>query len=288
MQVKKTIKCKIIGLTNIKKDILNKEYNNLQDFLQLKDVLWWDKDLGNNLHSANKQQGERYYKIIKRYNEYPISLRNDLTRIEQKETKISKYWLKIPVKLRRKLWVAIRPFKDINFTKFKICESKLYKIKDDFFVNITIQKEVNIKTSYSSILSIDLGEKVIATSVVLVDQKPQFYGREVRGIRRKYAYIRKKLGNKKLLKEIKKLKNKEQRVVNNILHNISKQIVKQAEETDSIIVLGDLKGIRKNSKGKRFNRIVSNMPYFKLTQMITYKANWKGIKVVKINERGTS
>jgi len=155
-------------------------------------------------------------------------------------------------------------------------------------VNITIQKEVEIKSSYSSILSIDLGEKVIATSVVLVNQKPQFYGREVRGIRRKYAYIRKNLGKRKMLREIKRFKNKEKRIVNDILHNISKQIVEQAEQTNSIIVLGDLKGIRKSSRGKRFNRIISNMPYFKLTQYIEYKANWKGIKVIKINEKGTS
>jgi putative transposase len=36
------------------------------------------------------------------------------------------------------------------------------------------------------------------------------------------------------------------------------------------------------------NRIVGNMPYLKLTQYITYKANWEGIAVIKINERGTS
>jgi transposase len=36
------------------------------------------------------------------------------------------------------------------------------------------------------------------------------------------------------------------------------------------------------------NRIVSNMPYHKLTQMITYKAQWAGVPVVKISERDTS
>lgn len=36
------------------------------------------------------------------------------------------------------------------------------------------------------------------------------------------------------------------------------------------------------------NRIVSNMPYYALTQMITYKAHGKGIPVIKVNENGTS
>ena len=36
------------------------------------------------------------------------------------------------------------------------------------------------------------------------------------------------------------------------------------------------------------NRIVSNMPYYRLTQQITYKAAWLGIPVRMISERGTS
>ena len=53
MQVKKTIRCKIIGLTNIKKDILNQEYDNLQEFLQLKEVLWWEDNLGKDLQEKD-------------------------------------------------------------------------------------------------------------------------------------------------------------------------------------------------------------------------------------------
>lgn len=36
------------------------------------------------------------------------------------------------------------------------------------------------------------------------------------------------------------------------------------------------------------NRIVANMPYYRLTQMITYKALWKGIYVFKVSERNAS
>jgi putative transposase len=55
-----------------------------------------------------------------------------------------------------------------------------------------------------------------------------------------------------------------------------------------VIVLGDLKDIRKRAKGKRMNRIVSGMPYFKLTEQVRYKAAWEGISVFKISERDTS
>jgi IS605 OrfB family transposase len=71
-------------------------------------------------------------------------------------------------------------------------------------------------------------------------------------------------------------------VVNAILHRVSKRIVSLALATNSYIVLGDLTGIRRrvNGKGKRLNRIVSNMPYYRLTKMIEYKAMLIGIPVI--------
>jgi len=55
-------------------------------------------------------------------------------------------------------------------------------------------------------------------------------------------------------------------------------------------VLGDLTGIRQRAKGKgkRFNRIISNMPYYHLTKMIEYKAMLKGIPVIITSEAYTS
>lgn len=297
MKTQKTLKCKIISPTDKKKNILDEEFDNLQEFLQLKRVLWWKDDLGQNLHSTVKTQANRYYDKIKKNKQYPIPLKSQSFRINQNENKLSKYWLRIPTKhyiktgvWGKKLWVAIRPPKDIDFSQFKLCESRLYKINDEYFVNIVIQKDITLKTSYSSILSVDLGEKIMATTVLSSEQKPQFYGQEIRGIRRKYAFIRKNLGKKKLLKEIKRFGHKEQRIINDILHKISKQIVEQAKEKKSIIVLEDLKNLRKSAKGKgkRFNRIVNKFPYHKLTHYITYKANWDGIKVIKVNPKNTS
>ena len=140
----------------------------------------------------------------------------------------------------------------------------------------------------------DLGEKRIATSVEFANgsvSNPKFYGKNVRGIRRHYNWLRKRLGEQKLLKKIKELGTTEQRKVNDSLHKISRAIVNNAKELENpVIILGDLKGIRQNAKGKgkRFNRIVSSMPHNKLSQYITYKAEWDGIPVVKIDERGTS
>jgi len=282
MRVAKTIRCKIWKATKAKRTILEDEFDNLQLYLQT--------GIDDGLYSANKQQADRFFKKVKKGKQYPISLRNDLIKIEKKDTKLVSYWIRIPVAGRRcGLWLPVKPHCDFP-GDYKISESKLIKKKDGFYIHITIQKEIVQKTSCSSILAIDLGERVIATVCNSLDMRPIFMGREVRGIRRHFAWLRKQLGKKKLLKEIKRIGHKEQRIVDAYLHEISRRIVDEAARTDSVIVFGDLKGIRSaaKGKGKRFNRIVSSMPYYKLTQMIKHKAGWKGVPVLQRNEYKTS
>jgi len=286
--VKKIIKAKIVGLTNIKEKLLNQEYDNLQEFLQLKDAFWWDKNLGKNLYSANKQQASRFYRKINTNKEYPISARKDLIQVEKRNTKITKYWFRIRVKGRRRFWVAIKPHQNIP-DDVTFSESKILRRGKDFYVYLTIEKEVKIKKSYSNILAIDFGVKWIATVCGLDNLRPKFYGRELRRIRGHYFHLRKKVAKKKIKQYYKWISNeKEQRIVNDMIHKISRDIVNQAKETNSMIVFGKLKNIRKQNKGRRFNRKLNSFPYFKLAQYIRYKANWEGIKVVEVSEAYTS
>ncbi|MBS7611758.1 IS200/IS605 family accessory protein TnpB-related protein [Candidatus Bathyarchaeota archaeon] len=79
-------------------------------------------------------------------------------------------------------------------------------------------------------------------------------------------------------------------MINAILHRVSKRIVSLALVSNSYIALGDLTGIRRrvNGRGKRLNRIVNNMPYYRLTKMIEYKAMLVGIPVITTSEAYTS
>ena len=144
----------------------------------------------------------------------------------------------------------------------------------------------------SSILAVDLGERFCATAVLWYKgvMKVRFLGREIRGIRRHYAWLRRRLQERGLIQDVKRVGKKERCRVNAILHRVSKWIVSLADSTNSYIVLGDLTGIRRraNGKGKRLNRIVSNMPYYRLTKMIGYKAMLKGIPVITTSEAYTS
>jgi len=256
----------------------------LQRFLQTKE------DLG--LYSANKQQAQRFYKVVKAGKECPVSVRCDLLKIKRVGNKVSEYWAKIPVKGTRRLWVAIKPHRAFP-EGFKICESKLYRRNGRFYLNVAVKGEVALNASFRKILAVDLGERTIASTVLLCDGQishPHFYGKDVRGIRRHYAWLRKRLGERKVLKTIRKVGHTEKRKVNAVLHRVSKAIVAEAKRENAVIVIGNLRGIREraNGKGKRFNRIVGNMPFYRLSQMIEYKAVQQGILVVSTGEAYTS
>jgi len=174
----------------------------------------------------------------------------------------------------------------------EICESKLFKKDGEWWLHIVVQKEVEEpKPNPHKIIAIDIGDRNIATKVELVNgriRNPKFYGREVRGIRRHYDWLRRRLGEKKLLKVIKRIGRKEHRKVNDLLHKISRDVVNRAKELDATIVIGDLKGIRRKNRGRNLNRIINRMPYHRLTQYIRYKAEWEGIPVLIIPEFNTS
>lgn len=175
-------------------------------------------------------------------------------------------------------------------SEVRVADSLLTRRGGRFFVHLVIQKEVqNPSLPFDGpVLAVDLGERVIATSVAIRDDRirsPRFNGRQVRGIRRHYAWLRRRLGERKLLRVIRRLGNTEQRKVDDVLHKISKEIVQQAASLGAVIALGDLSGVRRTGrKGRRFNRIVNEMPYGRLSRMIQYKAAWMGVPVMGVRE----
>jgi len=280
MEVQKTIKAKVVGLTNIKRQLLDHEYDGLQRFLQ--------GDPSVELYSANKQQAKRFYKRVKSEREYPLSIRKDLIRVEHRNTKIARYWVRIPVKLRRGgAWVAIKPHCEIT-ADLEICESKLLRRNGEYFLHLVVKREVELKQSYSSVLAIDLGIRHVACSVDTRSGRTKFYGRELRRVRGHFFHLRRKLWRKRLLKVVKRVGAKEGRIINNQLHKIARAIVDVAERSNAVIAIGNPKGIRRNGKSRRFNRKLNSWPFWKLRRYIEYKANWRGIAVVEVNEAYTS
>jgi len=71
-----------------------------------------------------------------------------------------------------------------------------------------------------------------------------------------------------------------------INHNISKDIV--SNFNGNKIVMENLKGIRKQRRGKIMNYWISNWSFYQLQSFIQYKAELKGIEVVRVKPNYTS
>ncbi len=88
MEVKRTVRVKLHYLTNDKQELLEREYRDFQKAVD---------DESSKLYSATKQQAEKVRRQKNPKNEQPVRLRNDLLRVEEQDTEISDYWVRIPV-----------------------------------------------------------------------------------------------------------------------------------------------------------------------------------------------
>ena len=90
----------------------------------------------------------------------------------------------------------------------------------------------------------------------------------------KYKAVRKKLQRQGKFSLLKKIKNKESRIVKNINHHVSKKIVEIAASEKSGIRFENLKGIRKNKKqhSKNFRYSLNSWSYYQIQQLTEYKA----------------
>ncbi|MGC9346398.1 MAG: RNA-guided endonuclease InsQ/TnpB family protein, partial [Candidatus Bathyarchaeales archaeon] len=300
LKVKKTVKAKIMYLTKVKQLLLENEYEALQRFLRGEKA---------ELYSANRQQAKRFYRKVKPNKEYPLSIRKDLLKVERRNTKIAEYWARIPVKGRRGgVWVAIKPHCPIT-PDMEICESKLFKRDGDFYLHMTVQKDVKVPKpeldEKTVVIACDIGEANPITTVELWNygterRNVHFLGKEIRGIRTLYSRIRKVIGRKKVKHGAKVLDrmDKESRKVRDVLHKATRKVVERAKKLKEegykpIITYGDLKHVRKpRIKGKtrcrKNNRKTHSMPSHKIKHMLTYKALWEEIPVVPLNEAYTS
>ena len=114
-------------------------------------------------------------------------------------------------------------------------------------------------------------------------------GKSAHHIHNKYKNMRKGLQKKGKLKLVKKIKDRESRIVRNLNHHVSKALVFNARENKAVIVLEDLKDIRKTAKNKKRQRYsLHSWSFYQLQQMIEYKSKKYGIPVKYVAPQYTS
>lgn len=146
-------------------------------------------------------------------------------------------------------------------------------------------------TDDGNVMGINLGIKCPAVSYIS-DGSVKFYGngRKNKYMRRHYKYLRKKLQKTKHIDAIERINNKEQRIMKDIDHKISHDIIKTAVAHDvKVIKLERLANIRSTTRiSRKNNPSLHTWSFYRLTQFIEYKAKLAGIKVEYVNPAYTS
>lgn len=142
-----------------------------------------------------------------------------------------------------------------------------------------------------NIMGIDLGIKCPAVSYCS-DGSIKFYGngRKNKYMRRHYAYFRKKLQTAKKMKAVQRIHDKEQRIMRDIDHKLSREIVEMAVTHNvKVIKLEQLQNIRSTTrKSRKNNHSLHTWSFYRLAQFIKYKARLAGISVEFVNPAYTS
>jgi putative transposase len=175
-----------------------------------------------------------------------------------------------------------------------ICTADLLLRKGKFWLHVVVSvPEPAIRPS-EEVIGVDLGLNRPA-----VTSKKQFLGkRQWKEVDRRRFRLKRKLqskGTKSAKRHLKQLSKKQQRFHRDCDHVLSKRIVQNAPP-GSTLVLENLTNIRASSKMGRgkSNKNVENKrrlhgwTFAQLYSLISYKAQERGIQVVKIDPRHTS
>ncbi len=192
-----------------------------------------------------------------------LSLRLDKRMYSYKNEVLSLISLGKRIKCQPYIYPKLREL----LNKYRFCDPLLFERNGEVWISLTFEiPELLVKKE--SATGIDVGCRIIAaTSDGLLYRDKGFNARK-----RKIRYLKRQLqskGTKSARRHLKKIKHKERNINKNFMHCLANQILKDAKSTT--LVLEDITGIKRKKGFENKNRI-SQIPFFELKQILTYKA----------------
>ncbi len=192
----------------------------------------------------------------------------------------------------------------LGFTEGKLKQVRVLPKHGKYVVELVfgIPSEREMKESKQRYMSVDLGVDNLATIVTNTGRRPVLVkGKSIKSVNQRYnklkahytAILRKGKNPKKgqfSSKRLEKINNKRFNQIKDLFHKASHQVEKIALEEDiDTIIIGQNKDWKQNTNmSKKNNQSFVSIPHSLLIQMITYKAERHGIKVIVTEESYTS
>lgn len=145
---------------------------------------------------------------------------------------------------------------------------KTFGLTDNLQIVAYLTKEKEI-VHRKNVLGIDINARHFAASVLSPEGKvlyQTYFGRHIWAKRKKLMKRRALLQSLKDARKLKQLKNRERHFVNTNLGQMIREIINLAVRYDADIAIEKLK--RFSPKGKRFNKTVMRIPFYKFTSIL--------------------
>lgn len=162
-----------------------------------------------------------------------------------------------------------------------------------WYVLISVSMEVPDTEDTGRWIGVDRGQNVPMAAATPDGPVVFWKAARIRHVRRIFAERRKKLQRLGKHKAVKKLENRERRIITHINHCISKELVAMAHRLDAGIRFEDLAGIRKSTKQRKDTKSDAGQnrdywPFYQLEMFVRYKALAAGVAVDAVRPHYTS
>lgn len=179
-------------------------------------------------------------------------------------------------------------------SKYRMCDPNLQYDEEADELYACVPFDVpKAEAAPESYLGVDLGMKRVATlsdGTAIVDKEYLARRRRIRHNKSVFRSHKKKSHSAR--KKLNNLKRKERNISKEFCHKVANEILKH---DGSVIVMEDLSRIKRNTattkdgfKKKRHNNALSQVPFFQLKQILTYKAPLCGKQVATVPPQYTS
>ncbi|MGB3533318.1 MAG: transposase [Microcoleaceae cyanobacterium] len=159
------------------------------------------------------------------------------------------------------------------------------------YIHIQIKNEAPPPQKAEQVIGVDLGRRDIAVTSI----GESWSGENITKVRDRFSRVRasaQKKGTKGSKRLLQRLSGREKRYQTWVNHNISKQIIFRAIETESIVAIEDLTGIRDSTntqpRNKTERRRSNSWAFYQLRQFLEYKGIKEGVEVIAVSPRYSS
>jgi len=199
--------------------------------------------------------------------------------------------VKIPMKVSA---YHMAKLKGQNPTSAQVCQH----LDGNFYIHIQLKSNAPKTQKTKNIIGVDFGRRDIAVT----STGQSWSGETIKKKRDKYTRVRASLQRKasqgtrttrrRCRQILQRLSGRERRFQQWLNHNISKSIISSAKQTNSIVAIEDLTGIRERTNSKPRNkterRRSNSWAFYQLRLFLEYKGIGAGVKVIAVPPAYTS